>query len=222
MLMSEVGWLLLDVLSLGAWAPAWMWLLSKFASFTPSQVRRQLFIIYPLLNPTPFLIVWSLLYILYLSYFSYKFVQCMLKSSLIGLLMLAVRTGKTWNLSDQISRRFVFCSHKASGGLAKAVLHLVIQGSRFLPSCGIITSVPVCWETVLPGFLGFLYGLDLPKGRVLTGFVQGCWISNWRYRTFLFLETFQEKKVPFFPGGQVVKILCLHCRGHGSNPWLGS
>lgn len=42
MLMSEVGWLLLDVLSLGAWAPGWMWLLSKFASFTPSQVRRQL------------------------------------------------------------------------------------------------------------------------------------------------------------------------------------
>ena len=48
------------------------------------------------------------------------------------------------------------------------------------------------------------------------------WIANWRYRTFLFLETFQEEKVPFFPGGQVVKILCFHCRGQGLNPWIGN
>ena len=25
-----------------------------------------------------------------------------------------------------------------------------------------------------------------------------------------------------FPGGPVVRILCLHCKGHGFDPWSGS
>lgn len=158
--------------------------------------------------------------ILYLSYFSFKFVQCMLKSSLIGLLMLAVRTGKTWNLSDQISQ-VCFCSHKASGGLAKLSSTSVIRDQ--VPSILLASSpVPVCWETVLPGFLGFLIWSGPSQGR-------NCWqvcsrLLNIKLKiqNLSLPGTFKKKKVPFFPGGQVVRFCASHCRGHGSNPWTGT
>ena len=148
----------------------------------------------------------------------------MLKSFLIGMLMLAVRIGKTWNLSDQISQRFVFRSHKASGGLAKAVFHLIWNSwftdpVSFHPMASSPLYVSVGRQFSLD-FLGSYMVWTFPRKGCWWVSFKADWIANWRYRTFLFLETFQEEKVPFFPGGQVVKILCFHCRGQGLNPWI--
>lgn len=130
------------------------------------------------------------------SLISHTSITCLmtLKSSLLGYLMLAVTINKTWNLSGWTSRQ-------RSRGSAEASFHRVTQGSRLRPSCGASTSAHICWETILPWFIGFLYSLGLSRKGHWRVLFRDDWTAYWREQTSLSLETLQDDKVPSLPAG---------------------